>query len=456
MLDSAQPRDYNHPPAWQQPRRRWRLGLAIFMILLLAGGIFVGSKIVAFAEKILEGPDNHLSLRDFFMGSDKQLQGEEDGQIRILLMGIGGKGHDGGTLTDTMILATLNLKDDQPEVTLVSIPRDLVVEIAGTTEYRKINSAYALGELGDKHRGAAMAVATVEKFLDVKIPYYGVVDFRGFEKIIDDLGGVDLVVDQSFTDSYYPDKKDGYLPPLTFEAGPQHMDGARALQFVRSRHGSAGEGSDFARSRRQQKIVKAVKDKAVSLKVATNLGLISRLMDDLSDHLRTNMQPFELKRLYDLARDLANENISSAALDNSAGLLCDRIEEETAAYQLIPCEGLGQYGAIREFVKNQAVAPPLLSEAATVEIQNASKIEGLGQRVKERVALSTLTITTANFRGTAEFSESVIYDNTRGAKLKTLKYLQDKLDLRVAGSPFPLATAGKPDFVIVVAGDLNK
>lgn len=455
MLDSAQPH-HSHPPAWEKPRRRFRLGLAIIMLLLLAGGIFIGSKIVTFAEKILEGPDNRLSLRDFFMGADRKLQGEDDGQIRILLMGIGGAGHDGGTLTDTMILATLTLSPE-PQATLVSIPRDLVVEIAGSNEYRKINSAYALGEIGEKKRGAAMAVATVEKFLDMDIPYYAVVDFQGFEKIIDDLGGIEITVDQAFADSYFPDENKGYLPPVSFEAGRQGMDGPRALQFVRSRHGDSGEGSDFARARRQQKVLRAVKDKAVSFRVATNLGLLSRLMNDLSDHLRTNLQPFELKRLYDLARGLKSDNILSMAIDNTTGLVCDQIEKETGAYNLIPCQGLGQYEAIRNFVKNQAAIANLETESAAIEIQNTSKIDFLGQKVKERLLIRNLSIAAANFRGSAEFSESIIYDNTRGAKPKTLKYLQDTLGIATAISPFPFATSTKqPDFVIVVTADLNK
>jgi len=460
MLDSIGPqKDWErirHQSVWEKPKSRFRIGFAVLTLLLLVAGIFAGIKAVTFAERILDGPDNHLSFLDFFMGADKKLQGEDQGTVRVLLLGIGGAGHDGGTLTDTIILATIVL-GDEPQVSLVSIPRDLVVEIAETKEFRKINSAYALGELNQSRRGAAMAVATAEKLLDLKIPYYGVVDFQGFEKIIDDLGGVNITVDQSFTDSYYPDEREGYLPTVAFEKGEEHMDGRRALQFVRSRHGTNSEGSDFARSRRQQKVLRAVKDKAATLKVATNLGLVSRLMDDLSNHLRTNMQPFELKRLYDLSRDIKSENIRSVALDNSNGLICDHIDELTAAYQLIPCQGLGQYDALRAFVKNQNASQSEQPEGATVEIQNSTKIDFLGQKIKQQLLSPNLTVNTANFRGTAEFSESMIYDNTGGKKPKTLKFLQSTLGISAARSPFPFSsTTDKPDFVIIVATDLNK
>lgn len=455
MLDSIQPQHEDHPPVWQRPRRRFRFGLAIFMLLLLVGGIFAGIKVVTFAEKILEGPGNHISLRDFFIGSDRPLRGEKDDAVHLLLMGIAGSGHNGPTLTDTIILATLHL-GDKPHVSLVSIPRDMVADIAGGNGYRKINSAYALGELGERHQGAAFAVQTVERIFDIEIPYYAVVDFEGFRRVLDDLGGVDIAVDQAFTDSFFPDGREGYLPPLTFASGQQHMDGTRALQYVRSRHGTNGEGSDFARSRRQQKVLAALKDKAVSFKVAANLSLLGRLMDDLADHLRTNLQTFEMRRLYDLARDIKNENIQSLAIDNAAGLLCDRIEEETGAYTLIPCQGLGQYKAIRDFVNNETADAGAAVESATIEIQNAAKIDFLGAAIRDRVQLPALTITTANFRGNTQFSESIIYDNTRGAKPNTLRYLRDRLGVSVAESPFPFATTGTlPDFVIVAASDLK-
>jgi LCP family protein required for cell wall assembly len=467
MLDSIQPKNpqFIHalgPPSFEKPKPKRKsifgLGLGISILILLAVGIFIGSKLVIFAQKIIEGENSIFSFGQLFIAPDKKLQGEEQGLVRILLMGIGGEKHEGGTLTDTMILATFKLpqnKDEEIQVGLVSIPRDLTVNIHGY-DYRKINSAYAYGESGGQKQGPALAIQTVENVLGLKIPYYGVIDFEGFKKIIDDLGGIEVNVEVGFTDAQYPDEKEGYLPPITFEPGNQLMNGERALEFVRSRHGNNNQGSDFARARRQQLVLKAVKEEVTTFRVLTNLSLIDRILKDLSDHIRTNLQPFELKRLYTLAHDLKDENIRTLTIDEQSGLVCGQITEDTQAYILIPCRGLENYENIRDFVNNQFLIAPLQAEQASIEIQNATSQTGLGQKTLNTLYKPSLKITTSNFKGQTSFSQSIIYDNTGGKKPKTLEYLKTKLNLPVAQSPFPFSTSTPlPDFVIVVTPDLE-
>src|SRR3989344_2902502 len=135
MLDGVHrpnnPGQFNLQP--KRPKRsRFRLYAIIFMFLLLAGGIFVGSKLVIFAQKIFEG--QKFSFGRLFVSSDKLLTGEQTGEIKILLMGIAGGNHDGATLADTMILATLRpsqKKDEDTAASLFSIPRDLAVNVPG-------------------------------------------------------------------------------------------------------------------------------------------------------------------------------------------------------------------------------------------------------------------------------------------------------------------------------------
>lgn len=466
MLDSIKPREGKQPfsehtaGAFAAPpkrKSRLKLWLVLLGLLLLAGGIFVGSKLVLLADKILEGDGVAVTFRNFFIAPDKQLQGEEEGAVKILLLGIGGQGHDGGTLTDTMILATLKTpkeKDEKLQVGLVSIPRDLLANIPGY-DWRKINSAYAFGELGGQKQGPALTLQTIENALGLSIPYYAVIDFEGFEKVIDDLGGVEINVEVGFTDSLFPDGRDGYLAPLTFDEGLQKMDGTRALQYVRSRHGNNNQGSDFARSRRQQQVLKAVKEKATSFRILTNLGLIEKILDDLTDHVRTNFEPFELKRLYSLSKELDGQNIHSLTIDVASGFVCNQILEENQAYVLIPCEGLGKYEKIRELVKNQFLLSGLQKEQPAIEIQNATRIPALAARVEQVLQGPFLKITTSNFRGQTNYQQTIIYDNTRGQKPETLKYLREKLGKQIAQSPFPFQTASQnPDFVIIVLEDL--
>ncbi|TSA44679.1 LytR family transcriptional regulator [bacterium] len=475
MLDSIQPirhiepRHELRPPQEfkpvQPPKKRswWRLKLAIVMLILLVIGISVGSKIVTVAQKIFQTDDGAFSLLHkasrLFMANDTPLIGEKDGRIRILVMGIGGEGHDGPNLTDTMVLVTIAIPEagskNQPKISMVSIPRDFAVQIPGY-DFRKINAAYAFGEQNGQQHGGQLATQTVGKVLNLEIPYYATLDFKGFEKVIDDVGGLDIQVDNAFTDSMYPNEKEGYLPPVTFEKGLQHMDGARALQFARSRHGNNGEGTDFARSRRQEKIFIPLKQKIVGLNLITNINIINHVIDDLSNHIRTNLQPYELKHLYDLTKNVSSTNVFSSSIDIESGLVCNQIEETTGAYILLPCKGLTDYSAIREFVKNQFAAPQIARESAAIEIQNASKIPLLGQRAQSAIAEPALKITTGNFRGETAYSQSIIYDNTGGKKQATLDFLKSTLSLPVAASPFPFPTlTSSPDFVIITAPDID-
>lgn len=449
MLDSVQ---------LPKPKKsRSKLWFSLVLLALLALGIFVGSRLVIFAERIFEG-EEVFSFKKLFLAPDNKLLDEDTGEIRILLLGIGGEKHEGGTLADTIILATLKLPNSEqkkPQVGLIAIPRDLVVNIPGL-DYRKINNAYAYGEAGGKKQGPKLTLKTMEAVLGETVPYYGVIDFEGFKKIIDDLRGIEIHVEVGFTDSRFPDDRGGYLAPLTFEPGKQKMNGQRALEFVRSRHGDNKQGSDFARSRRQQLVLKAVKEKTANLKTLTNLGLIDKLLSDLSDHVRTNLNPHELKRLYSLTRDLETADIRSYTIDGESGLVCDQIVEENGAYVLVPCEGLGRYEKIRALIKNQFLITSLKEEESLIEIQNASGIPLLGQRAEIVLTLPSLKVTATNFKGQASYQQSIIYDNTGGKKPETLKYLTDKLGLKVAQSPFPFQTTGEnPDFVIIVSSDLE-
>lgn len=458
MLDGIQPpknypTDYFHPALPpQKPKTRRRV--IIFILTLLAVSIIlVGGRAISLAKKVFDKSTNPIAaFGRLLMSGDKPLQGEEEGEIRILLMGMGGEGHEGPNLTDTMILATLRPARDgrESKLNLVSIPRDFNAYIPGQ-DFRKINSAYAYGELAKAGAGARLASQTVERIVGESIPYYAVIDFKGFEKVIDDLGGITVNVNPGFTDSQFPDEKLGFLPPVVFEAGEQKMDGARALQYVRSRHGTNGQNSDFARSHRQQQVLEAIWDKSNDFRVVTNLGLLNRVLGSLADNFHTNLEPYEIKRLYGLAKDIKKENVTSLSIDQDSGLVCSEIAPETGAYILLPCHGLTNYEAIREVLKNQFLTGGLAAEHPSIEIQNASTVEALGKRIQDLLNLPGITFTLGNFRGQAVYNETIIYDNTKGVKKETLNYLKEKLGARVAGGIFPFPTAEKdPDFVIVV------
>ncbi len=232
----------------------------IFLFLPLIFLIILAIPYYRFMSKTLKiSPIKALFFRD-------SLKTYED-QVNIVLLGIAGGTHDGPNLSDSIMLVNYNLKNNQ--ITTVAIPRD----IWSSTLKDKVNSAYAYGEAKKTGGGLTLAKAEIGSIVNLPVHYAIVINFDEFKKLIDFLGGIDVNVEKSFIDREFPipgkenDLCDGdpeyrcRYETISFTKGIQHMDGETALKFIRSRHAEGDEGSDFARTRRQQKMIAAIKDK---------------------------------------------------------------------------------------------------------------------------------------------------------------------------------------------------
>jgi LCP family protein required for cell wall assembly len=321
-----------------------------------------------------------------------------DNRINILLLGIGGGSHDGPNLTDTIILASLDPKNNK--VTLTSIPRDLWVPDL-TMNVKKINGAYAYGEAIKKGGGLSLAEAAVAKITGQPVDYGVRIDFSGFVKAVDIIGGLDINVDNTFDDYQYPiDGKEAdtcghaaeemqalvstpedQLPQvfpcrylhLHFNKGLNHMNGITALEFVRSRHASeAIEASDFARSKRQEKVLSAFKSKVLSAQTLINPGKLISLYTTLQGSIDTDIQQNDFDDFIRLAEKMKNAKIQSAVIDTGddlvqrAGLLIvpPIISDYDYAWTLIPRTGNGNFSEIQKYIsceitKGNCVVSPL-------------------------------------------------------------------------------------------------
>ena len=286
---------------------------------------------------------------------------QTDGRTNILALGVDRRSNRGfvGGLTDTIMVVSLDAK--KKDATIISIPRDLWVEMEECEKQPrgKINSAYACG-------GFELTQKVVGEVLGIPIHYFAIVDFESFEEAIDILGGVEVDVERAFDDYTYPifgkelDQCDGdpeyncRYEHLHFDAGLQHMDGETALAFARSRHAEGSEGSDFARIKRQQKVALAAKDKALSLQTLTNPGKLRELYDLFSDSIETNVGFKEVERFYQLSRSFEDGQVNSYLLDGSwdneeALLHTPEKELYGGAYVLVP--KAGNYFEIHYFVQ---------------------------------------------------------------------------------------------------------
>ncbi len=303
--------------------------------------------------------------------------------INILLMGIGGGSHEGPRLTDTIILASLNTKENK--VNLISLPRDMwSFDLSA-----RINSAYEKGEMKREGGGLILSKTIVEKITGQEINYAIVIDFSGFVKAVDLMGGLDIDVEQTLDDYQYPiagnenelcgkteeevdeftasNSAETELPKffpcryehLHFDQGQQHMDGVTALKFVRSRHANGSEGTDFARSQRQEKVIKAFMGKAFSLRIIGNPAKVVGLYNTVKDSVDTDIDQSEFDDFIKLAQRFQNAKIQSVVIDygdredKRGGLLTHPPISEKYRYQwtLVPRIGENDFSEIHEYIR---------------------------------------------------------------------------------------------------------
>ncbi len=214
-----------------------------------------------------------------------------DNQVNILVLGIPGESNDGPYLSDSIILANYNFENNQ--ITTVSVPRD----IWSDTLRDRINSAYAYGfaKNGNPEDGIKLAKAEVSSIVGQPIHYAVVIDFSKFEQLIDFIGGIEINVETAFTDNEFPivgrenDDCGGNDPKykcryetVHFDKGLTKMDGETALKFVRSRHAEGEEGSDFAREKRQQKVIITLEKKLIQLLQKPDVSNLDKLYQQLN------------------------------------------------------------------------------------------------------------------------------------------------------------------------------
>lgn len=413
----------------------------MIMFLIIALGLFSinANKSNQYSFSWLDKIPIISQIKHLAESASNKMKGEDRDSINILLLGMGGKNHEGGLLTDTIILASL--KPSVKKVALVSIPRDLSVPIENMG-WRKINNVNALAEIQNPGSGGLAISQTISDVLKVPVDYYVRVDFAGFEKIIDELGGVKIFVENPINDYRYPiagkedAPEDQRYEHLQIDTGWQKMDGQLALKYARSRHTAGIEGSDFARARRQQKILEAVKEKVISLNILFKPTTIAHLISTVQENFSTNLKIWELVRLWDMFKNINTEDIINKVLDNSpSGLLIDTIGVD-GAYLLIPRNG--DFSEVQYLINNIFEDAPVeektkvRQEKATVEVRNGTWINGLANEVAldlEKYGFDVIRIGNASQQN---FQKSVIYDLTYGAKIESLSVLKNKTNANVS------------------------
>lgn len=228
--------------------------------------------------------------------------------INVLVLGFDSRDDDANPpRSDVFLIAQLDL--NLKTVNIVSVPRDLWLTVPGYGEER-INAAYALGWRADQPlAGVALAKRTVEQNFGLPIDYYVAVDFRGFQQVVDAVGGVEVDVPYYLRDDEYPTEDYG-TERIEFFPGKQRLDGKTALKYVRTRH----QDSDYGRRRRQQQVLVALFDRAKSVNIVPRLPSVLR---SFGGTVQTNFTFEEQLALGRVALALDRNNIKTYSIDEA-------------------------------------------------------------------------------------------------------------------------------------------
>ncbi len=324
----------------------------LFLGLLIGGGVVLAKKGAKWFDPI--------SIVATVSASNLK---ETDGRTNVLILGSDRRaaGTVESELTDTLLLMSIGRVEH--DVVLISLPRDLWVEDPRGAK-SKINAVYTLNKEDgtDTITGGDALMNVAKEVLGVSIHYYSVINFELFREIIDILGGIDVEVERSFIDHYYPVEGKENAPEneryetVAFDKGVQTMNGERALKYVRSRKGTNGENTDFARSERQQRVISAIKSKALSLETLVNPIKIKELYEIYSTQIDTNINFSDVQSFYLLSQQIDFDRVTSIVLDDRSaadegGLLYAPSETELygGAYVLIP--KVGDFSQLHAYVQ---------------------------------------------------------------------------------------------------------
>jgi LCP family protein required for cell wall assembly len=419
--------------------------IVLAVIALFAGGYFA-YKVYITQRHVLKGGGKAPALAN--QVDISQLKGEGDGRINVLLLGIGGPGHDGPDLTDTIMLASIDPINN--EAALVSIPRDLWVKIPNNGT-QKINAAYAYGKQQSKAKDAAgkqkdaldLVDKTVGNVIGIPIHYHVVVDFAAFKQAVDAVGGVTLNVPEQL-----------YDPTIAWEnnwnsviakPGVQTFNGSKALLYARSRETS----TDFARGQRQRALLVALKDKVTSAGTFTNPVKISDLLSSFGNNVYTDFSLNDIMRLKEIGSKIPSSSISSLDMVTPPHdlLTTGMINGLSTVY---PKAGVGNYTALQDYIRNALRDGYLKKENANVAVLNGTPTGGLATKQATILKSYGYNVTQVADAPTKNYANTIIVDLRNGTKKYTRHYLENRFNTKATSKLPDGIDPGTADFVIIL------
>jgi len=427
------------------------------IIALLAVGGYTAYKFIAAGNNILQG-----NIFDIF--SSQPLKMDSNGRSNFLILGTSedDPGHDGPSLTDSILVVSVDQKNKN--IYMFSVPRDLYVEygMACNSGYSgKINEYFMCSNSGTTAGDEQDRLANTQKFvgdifgLDIQ---YGIhANGTVIKDAVDAVGGIDVniegngasgILDRNF------DWRCNYTCYLVkYDNGVHHLDGAHALYLSMARGDNNGlqtyglPDSNFDREKNQQKILMAIKNKAMTTGILTNLGAVTKLIDALGNNLRTNIQTNEIRTLMQVASDVKSNDVHTLSLvgdDNAVVTTGDY----GGASVVIPSAGTYDYTDIQTLIKKNLSSDPVVREAAPIVVLNGTGQSGYGQTKANVLKAAGFNVPLVDNAPDGTYAVVEIYQIGTGNSA-TAEKLASMYGVTIKKSAPPLAVNGDVRFVII-------
>jgi len=448
---------------------KWTL-LALLIIGILGGGYLALRTILA--------SDHVFNGSIFDLAQTEPLKEDENGRSNFLVVGTSedDPGHDASYLTDSIII--LSVDQDAKNAYMFNIPRDLYVEygmpcLPGYAG--KVNSYFSCVSEEETDEAEQRRLSETQKFIGdivgMDIQYGVHVNYTVMRDVVNAIGGeitvniesrdpngqMDSNFDWKCGDTYA--KRLQNCPPnghfIDYPNGPAVLDAEHALYLAQARGDIAPtygfEQSNFDRERNQQKIIVAIRDKAMSAGTLTNLGAVTGLIDALGDNLRTNIQTKEVRTIMKLAADIKSEDIQSIDLYKEGEAIFTTQTLPGPGSVVLPAEGQYMYDDLQTYLRKIINSSPIDREAPHVTVMNGGRISGVAQTEADKLAAQGYIIDLVENAPDGEYMAVEIYQVGEGAtKTASAAKLEELYGVKVKTTTPPASVVGETDFLIIL------
>lgn len=444
------------------PRKRIikRIIIAL-LVIILAVGLFIGIRALLAGLSVFKG-----DLLGIVQA--RPLKEDENGRSNILVFGTSEDDpeHEGALLTDSIMVLSVN--QTKHDAYMVSIPRDLWVKYgtACNSGYEgKINEVYSCfsndGEEADA--GATALAKKVGEVTGLDIQYRAHLNYTVVRQAVDAVDGVNVEVkgngavpygveEGSVLDRNFDWKCNYKCYYVRYSPGVHHMDGEHALAFMRARNASGGYGmaqGNFDREQNQQKVIMALREKALSAGTLANPTKVVRLIDAFGDNLKTNFETAEVRTLMGLANDIQSSAIVSINLVDEKDPIMTTGNVGGASI-VRPVAGLYDYNSVATYIKKQMTSDPAAREGATIVVLNGSGVVGAGQAAADKLAAMGLTIGAVDNAPASEYERREVYARDDTSMPATRAKLEGLYGKAPTTGLAQFGVSSDVDFVIIV------